>query len=243
MLTTFTSAPSQASRALVRFMAPAAMIGLLAADSASAQQVTVQQPVVATMGVRTTVGVPDRGGVFLGGVSRAASSRNTFGPYPFRAGSSVGRESQSSGISAHVRIHDLAAMDEYLLGVDTGRTPPQSRPATTARGELMRRNFDRPGLASSGPVGISPAASAARVAVPSITPAGLRDAASPAEGHHRLGLRAEARGDAAVARIHFRMAAERGSEAARAKLAEFDRSTAAPVAVTDPAEEPSAVHP
>lgn len=195
---------------------------LLAVNSARAQQVTVQQPVVETFGVQTSVLVPDRGTIFLGGVSRAAEARSTFGPYPFRAGSSVGRELHSSGASATVWIHDLAAMDEYLLGLDTGRAPHDLHPAITPRGALMRvddqRTIHHPPQAAHVP--------AARRADP-VLPAGLRDAASAAEGFYQLGVKAEARGDAAVARVHYQMAAGRGSEAARRRLAQLEGAQSA----------------
>ncbi len=77
-----------------------------------AQQV-IQQPVVSTTGVRTTVSVPDRGNAFLGGVSSAQSQRNRSGP--FRSGSSLGFARQTTSISTGVYIHDLQAMDEAIL--------------------------------------------------------------------------------------------------------------------------------
>lgn len=78
-----------------------------------AQAVAVQQPVVRQFGLGTSVSVPDRGGVMLGGVDRAASGRSSYGP-AWR-GSSIGVERSSSSVSAHVFIHDLRAMDEALL--------------------------------------------------------------------------------------------------------------------------------
>ncbi|RLS77089.1 MAG: hypothetical protein DWI02_10310 [Planctomycetota bacterium] len=77
-----------------------------------AQQM-IQQPVVSTTGVRTTVSVPDRGNAFLGGVSSAQSQRNRSGP--FRSGSSLGFARQNTSISTGVYIHDLQAMDEAIL--------------------------------------------------------------------------------------------------------------------------------
>lgn len=96
-----------------------AVLFVLAASFASergtvlAQGIAVQQPVVRQFGVSTSVSVPDRGGVLLGGIDRAASARSTYGP-AWR-GSSIGVERSSSSVSAHVFIQDLRAMDEALL--------------------------------------------------------------------------------------------------------------------------------
>lgn len=78
-----------------------------------AQQATVQQPVVGTNSVRTTVSVPDRGSALLGGVGSAQSARSTYGP--LRTGSSFGLSRSASSMSTSVYIHDLRAMDEALL--------------------------------------------------------------------------------------------------------------------------------
>ncbi|HLQ44120.1 MAG TPA: hypothetical protein VK137_05290 [Planctomycetaceae bacterium] len=49
------------------------------ANAASAQQIAVQQPIIGVTSVSTTVMVPDRGQVHLGGVSSAQSFRQTNG--------------------------------------------------------------------------------------------------------------------------------------------------------------------
>jgi len=99
-----------------------------------AQGVAVQQPVVRQFGVSTSVSVPDRGGMMLGGIDRAASGQSSYGA-AWR-GSSIGVERSSSSVSAHVFIHDLRAMDEALLreaGYDD-RSIPENRIST--RGTL-----------------------------------------------------------------------------------------------------------
>lgn len=78
-----------------------------------AQQATVQQPVVSTNSVRTSVSVPDRGSALLGGVSSAQSGRSNYGP--LRSGTSTGLSRSASSLSTSVYIHDLRAMDEALL--------------------------------------------------------------------------------------------------------------------------------
>ena len=93
-----------------------------------AQQVAVQQPVVGTNSVRTTVSVPDRGSALLGGVNSAQSARQSYGPLP--SGSSVGLSRSASSMSTSVYIHDLRAMDEALLN-----SVPDAPSPSAIRGE------------------------------------------------------------------------------------------------------------
>ncbi|MFN0196915.1 MAG: hypothetical protein ACKVT0_09215 [Planctomycetaceae bacterium] len=79
----------------------------------SGQEVAIQQPVVSNFSVNTTVSVPDRGGIYLGGVGQAGNSRKSFGFS--RPGTSTGTFTQGSSASAHVWIHDLDAMDQAAL--------------------------------------------------------------------------------------------------------------------------------
>lgn len=125
-------------------MRPAgAVLFVLAASFASesgmvlAQGVAVQQPVVRQFGVNTSVSVPDRGGMMLGGIDRAASARSSYGP-AWR-GSSLGVERSSSSVSAHVFIHDLRDMDEALLreaGYDDRSITVNPMPAQRALREV-----------------------------------------------------------------------------------------------------------
>jgi len=94
--------------------------------TASAQRLLLQAPVIGRFSVSTSVSVPDRGGILLGGVSRAADGRKSYGPGSFPAGSSRGRSISHRSISSHVYIHDFAAMDPFL------RRPP-SPPVDNAR--------------------------------------------------------------------------------------------------------------
>src|SRR5580704_1752172 len=101
----------------------------LTISPAFGQQV-VQQPVVGTTSVNTTVSVPDRGTTFLGGVSSAQSGRSQYGP--FRSGPSTGFTRQSTSMSVNVYIHDLHAMDEAIL--NSGPAPLESRRTSTGSG-------------------------------------------------------------------------------------------------------------
>lgn len=90
-----------------------ALICLLWNAATLQAQITVQQPVVRTTGVGTTVSVPDRGRVFLGGVSSAESFRQSYGPFP--SGASRGYGLSGGSMSASVYVIDLQAMDEAIL--------------------------------------------------------------------------------------------------------------------------------
>jgi hypothetical protein len=117
-------------------------IALVADRPAFAQAATVQQPVVSTMSVGTTVSVPDRGSMFLGGVSRAGAARRSVGP--FRSGTSTGVFREQSGLRVAVRIHDFEAMDRALLDAPIAAEPRR----TTGRAAQAYRTLTeahRPG--------------------------------------------------------------------------------------------------
>ena len=61
-------------------------VGLVSASAFGQQGTAVQLPTFSYFTTNTTVSVPDRGSVYLGGVNRAASGRNEFGAplLPFR---------------------------------------------------------------------------------------------------------------------------------------------------------------
>jgi hypothetical protein len=73
----------------------------------------VQQPVVRQFGIGSSVSVPDGGRAHLGGVSRAASGRNSYGP--IRSGTNSGFEMSNASQSVSVSIIDLDTMDQELL--------------------------------------------------------------------------------------------------------------------------------
>lgn len=77
----------------------------------------LQLPTFGYSGVATTVSVPDRGGVIMGGVTTSSSSYNESGAplSPFR-NRAWGRSTTANTYSAHVYVHDFEAMDAELLG-------------------------------------------------------------------------------------------------------------------------------
>jgi hypothetical protein len=89
--------------------------------AAHAQRLTVQQPILETFGVGTTVSVPDRGRMHIAGSSRSLASRSNYGP--LRSGTNMGLSQQSSGVSVGVYVHDLAEMDRRILaGAELSRS-------------------------------------------------------------------------------------------------------------------------
>ena len=95
--------------ALIAFLS-----GLIVAASspvASAQataRTEIVVPIQQVFAVRTSVTVPDRGTMYLGGVDRASSFRSEFRP-GFSSGSSESRS--SAGASVRVWIHDFSELD------------------------------------------------------------------------------------------------------------------------------------
>ena len=163
----------------------------------AAQQVTVQQPAVQTFGVGTSVSVPDRGRMYLGGVSSGRSARSTYGP--LRSGTSLGSEYSGSSMSVGVYIHDLRAMDEALLALGGG-----ARPADNA---WEQRLTERRASSPASAVASRSDTLAARLA-----------------NFEALAQRAEERGKPAVALVYWRLAAKEGSTRAAVSSA-FRRET------------------
>lgn len=81
-------------------------------DLAAAQSLLLQAPVFSQFSVRTSVSVPDRGGILLGGVGRAADGTKSFGFTP--NGSSRGRSVSNTSASSHVYIIDFNELDPFL---------------------------------------------------------------------------------------------------------------------------------
>jgi hypothetical protein len=102
----------------------------------------VQLPVVEQFSLETTVVVPDRGRTFLGGVSRSAEGRQSFGP--FRSGTNIGFSRSATHAEARVWIHDPELMDELLLNTVESKLPPLTadQRRETAR-EILRRRSRR----------------------------------------------------------------------------------------------------
>lgn len=84
-------------------------------------QVAVQLPTFEQFSVSTTVVVPDRGSLYLGGVNRSNLGRSSLGQSQFGRGlpglgnRSFGRSSAASGLSISATIIDHDEIDRALL--------------------------------------------------------------------------------------------------------------------------------
>lgn len=167
---------------------------LLFVGTASGQDIAIQQPIVGITSVRTSVAVPDRGRIFLGGVSSAQSSSSRFGFG--RAGSSIGQTRASNSLSAGVTIIDLQEMDEAILSSVPDRPEPAARFARHAA-----------------------AISASRADLPrEPSRVEAESTAERAAKFERLARKAEGENHPGVAKLHWQMAAKYGSETARKRL-------------------------
>lgn len=134
-----------------------AAIGLWS-STVSAQNVTIQQPVIGQHSVNTSVIVPDRGTAFISGIGRAADSRNNY--VPFRSGTSLGTERSHSGTTARVWIVDVREMDEEILADSeppiSRATKPALSPNASHAYRLLMNEHRRPAAAISSPLGMRP---------------------------------------------------------------------------------------
>ena len=208
----------------------------LVAGTATAQQGSaVQLPTYSFFSTNTTVSVPDRGSVYLGGVTRAATGRNEFGTplLPFR-NRSFGTERSVTGTWVSVYIHDFEAMDEQLLSQPTAfRSRPQPGgapgPAPGLAADTKNVWQPRPGATQSGSGGPT-AKSVAQLRAERLREQQARE--QEAREWLERGRRAEASGKANVARVYYRMAARRATadlkDQIAARLESLDGSPATP---------------
>ena len=184
----------------------------------------VQLPTFSFFRLGTTVSVPDRGSVYLGGVNRASSgSREARVPLapggPFRNRASGGGAS-ASGMSASVYIHDFQAMDEALRGQPSGEETAARRKAPAGVGHS--------GTAVPRPLALSPAEAARQ------RPLVLVDSEQEAEDLYHLGVEAQSQGNPGAAKVFYEMASRRATgelrERVLARLREVSEASSAPSA-------------
>ena len=200
-----------------------AVIGLWASSALSQQPTTVQLPTYSFFNANTTVTVPDRGSVYLGGVNRAATGRNEFGAplLPFR-NRSIGMERSASNAWVSVWVHDFEAMDEYLLSQPTAfraaqaaesravtapvaHAQPPIASSTPGARETWNRRLDAAQQGSAGPTAMSLAELRAKH---------QREEQSRSEEAQKWFERAqgaESAGKRNVARVYYQMAARRAT--------------------------------
>ncbi len=157
------------------------------------QQLVVQQPVVGTTLVSSSVTVPNGGRAFLGGVSLAQSGRSRYGFA--QPGSSIGLSRSSNSMSVGVTVIDLREMDEAILNSVPDR--PQSSSSFARHAAAINR--------STAESPLEPARE-------------MESAAERAAKFERLARKAEAEKRPGVAKLHWQMAAKYGSVIAREQL-------------------------
>jgi hypothetical protein len=203
-----------------------AIVGVIASlaciSSACAQ--AVQLPTFRYFSVQTTVSVPDRGGVMMGGVDRASSGSTSrgFGPLRNRAsGSSIG----SSGVSVHATIIDNNELDQQVLAEARRqrseslvlRNPPPPSPvdsATALKADYLSRNVAR---AEAAPQRTPAPAEAIDSVADLRTQATAREDARLTEAKEKLaaGMAAEEAGKLASARGSYEAAMRLGDDEIR----------------------------
>ncbi len=189
---------------------------VVAASSCNAAAQAVQLPTFHSFGASTTVSVPDRGGVLLGGVSRAASGSVSRGPGlgPLGRSRALGSSVGASQVSVSATIIDLAAMDEAVLAE-------------------ARRIRNAESSSATGPAIEPPRAAAAasrHVAIPDASPVASVDALQQRHAQQAVQQRqevltllekarqAEANGKAGVAKVYYHMAARRADDVLRPQI-------------------------
>lgn len=101
------------TRVLALLTTAACLFAGFAAESFAQAPTTVQLPSFQFFTVSTSVLVPDRGTMSLGGISTAGTSALASGP--FFPQSASGSTMNSSGMSISVQIHDMAELDAAVL--------------------------------------------------------------------------------------------------------------------------------
>jgi hypothetical protein len=165
---------------------------------------TVQLPTFSFFTVQTTVSVPDRGAMQLGGITRGRDSRieRGFGPLANRA---TGSERSVASTSVHATIIDNDEIDRMLLAAAARRTGTAVDPALGKAAELARHVATAaPSLPERGP---ALAGSVAAIKAQKAAAADVKN--SEAAELFAKGQAAEAEGKAAVAKVFYQMVVRR----------------------------------
>lgn len=104
-----------------------AVTWLLLMANGVAQAQAVQLPTYSHFGTSTTVKVPDRGSMSMGGIKSSSSGESSKGVpgLPFK-NRSFGSSSGASNVSTSVYVHDFDAMEEELLGTSAPSSSSRS---------------------------------------------------------------------------------------------------------------------
>ena len=202
-----------------------AILGTGAAPAWAQPAVAVQLPTFSFFNTNTTVSVPDRGSVYLGGVNRAQSGLNEarwpllpFAPFRNR-GLSTG--ASAAGASASVYIHDFQAMDPYLRGqaasgpaLASGDGVAGAKRSVPQRSALLGLHSvqPQPPATASRPLVLSPAELARQQPLAPVDPQ------QEAENLFALGTEAQSQGNLGAAKVFYEMAARRATGELRTQI-------------------------
>ena len=198
-----------------------AILATAAAPVRAQPAVAVQLPTYSFFGMSTTVSVPDRGGVYLGGVNRAQSglseARSPLLPFaPFRnRGLSTGASAAGASVSAY--IHDFEAMDPYWHGLPSSGSGLASGGGVAGVKRLdgvagAKRSVPHRSATTSRPLVLTPAELARQQPVAPVDPE------QEAEKLFALGSEAQAQGNLGAAKVFYEMAARRASGELRTRI-------------------------
>lgn len=196
-------------------------------QQSSNAQISVQQPVVESIGVATTVTVPDGGAVHLGSLGIARDARVFFGPGNglFPQGSTLSQERSRSSLSLHATIQDLSEMDRALLDKPAGAPPLPFEKVLHGAGPVSyQHGVEKAPRRPSAPVSNFSGSIADRKRYESsrLLQTG-RTAQRISQRYLQQGIQAEKRGNRSLAKIYYRLAVRNGSEEAANLLKRLER--------------------
>ncbi|HEX3870994.1 MAG TPA: hypothetical protein VHV77_11185 [Pirellulales bacterium] len=162
---------------------------------------TVQLPSFEYFTVDTTVSVPDRGSVVIGGINSSGrggyNSGTPFLPSQRAGGSTMG----ASQMSVHAMIHDMSAMDAAILAIAT-KSPTTTGPMAVTQSATAIR------LVEGGSVGEARSQHERELAA----------AETEARNYFQRGQTAESHGQSGAAKVWYQMASKRGSGKMKAEI-------------------------
>jgi hypothetical protein len=171
----------------------------------------VQLPTFHQFTVSTTVVVPDRGSMVIGGIDRARESQVFAGPRwlgPLRS-RGFGRELSSTRAGVSATIIDHHEMDEALLSIGGGREP--SSPEALLLSARIARETGR----ATPPLGSVEEITQARLAREAAATSARQ---AEAEQFFQRAITLEQEGKASTARIYYQMALRRADDSLHQRI-------------------------
>jgi hypothetical protein len=182
----------------------------LAQQPAPQLPTTVQLPSFSFFTVQTTVSVPDRGAMHLGGISRGRDGRSERGLGPL-ANRGIGSDRSVAGASVHARIIDFEEIDRMLLAAAARRAGTPVDPAIGKAAELTRHVEAGVAVGGAADHGVTAALPGSVAAIKAHNAAAALQRSSEVAELFAKGQAAEAEGKPAVAKIFYQMVVRRAA--------------------------------